>query len=249
MSVISSVQVTSSERTSDRSASTTSAKSCPAEKTGPLPARTMPSAWLSPISWNAVMSSCMCARDKALRRCGRFMVTVAKSPDRSTRMCSKPMTASSYFRSLRWRGSAATSPRAGRRAGAGGHQGHAPGRGPGPAATKAVRRAAAGTGGHQPWRPGAWLRYLGGEDVKGGRLRGHARCVERPGPAGAERRAPPVVRPYRQRVPAHVALVRGASHAVVQQLQARDEDALEHRRVPAAMERAARLAQDSSRAE
>jgi hypothetical protein len=37
-----------------------------------------------------------------LRRCGRFMVIVANSPDRSTRMCSYPMAASS-LPSLRWR--------------------------------------------------------------------------------------------------------------------------------------------------
>ncbi len=96
MSVISSVQVASSARTAGRSASTTSAKSCPALNTGPLPASTMPSASLSPISRSAVISSCMCARDRALRRSGRFMVTVAKSPDRSTRMCSNPIAASSF---------------------------------------------------------------------------------------------------------------------------------------------------------
>ena len=44
-------------------------------------------------------SSARCARDRALRRSGRFMVTVAKSPERSTRMCSNSMAASA--RSLR----------------------------------------------------------------------------------------------------------------------------------------------------
>jgi hypothetical protein len=98
MSVISSVQVISSERTAGRSASATSAKSCPALNTGPLPARMMPSASLSPSWRNAVISSRMCARDRALRRCGRFIVTVANSPDLSTRMCSNPMAASCLLR-------------------------------------------------------------------------------------------------------------------------------------------------------
>ena len=40
--------------------------------------------------------------DSALRRLGRFIVTVAKSPDRSTRMCSNPIALSfSLLRSLR----------------------------------------------------------------------------------------------------------------------------------------------------
>ena len=94
ISVISSVQVTSRERTAARSASATSAKSWPALNTGPLPASTMPSASLSPICANAVISSRMCSSDSALRRCGRFIVTVANSPDRSTRMCSNSMAAS-----------------------------------------------------------------------------------------------------------------------------------------------------------
>ena len=34
-----------------------------------------------------------CCSDRALRRCGRIIVTVANSPDRSTRMCSNPMAA------------------------------------------------------------------------------------------------------------------------------------------------------------
>src|SRR5215469_2755395 len=88
ISVISSVQVHSSERTAVKSAPATSAKSCPALNTGPLPASTTPSASLSPTSRNASISSCMCRRDKALRRCGLFIVMVAKSSDRSSRMCS-----------------------------------------------------------------------------------------------------------------------------------------------------------------
>src|SRR5215467_14646362 len=94
ISDISLVQVTSRERTDERSASATSAKSCPALNTGPLPARTMPTASLSPTWRNAVISSRMCARDSALRRCGRFIVIVTNSPDRSTRMCSNPMAVS-----------------------------------------------------------------------------------------------------------------------------------------------------------
>src|SRR5580693_1860163 len=91
ISVISSVQVISSARTRGRSASATSAKSCPALNTGPLPASTMPRASLFPTSAKAAISSRMCSSDRALRRCGRFIVTVANSPDRSTRMCSKSM--------------------------------------------------------------------------------------------------------------------------------------------------------------
>ena len=91
ISVISSVQVISSERTCGRSPPATSARSCPELNTGPLPASTMPRTSLWPRSPNAVISSRMCSRDKALRRCGRFIVTVAKSPERSTRMCSKTM--------------------------------------------------------------------------------------------------------------------------------------------------------------
>ena len=52
----------------------------------------VPSASLFPSSPNAVISSRMCSKDRALRRRGRFIVTVAKSPERSTRMCSKPIT-------------------------------------------------------------------------------------------------------------------------------------------------------------
>jgi hypothetical protein len=37
----------------------------------------------------------MCAIDRALRRCGRFIVIVTKSPDLSTRMCSNPMAIAS----------------------------------------------------------------------------------------------------------------------------------------------------------
>ena len=91
ISVIRSVQVVSSARMYGRSAPAMSAKSCPALNTGPLPASTMPRASLFPSSPNAVISSRMCARDRALRRCGRFIVIVAKSPERSTPMCSKPM--------------------------------------------------------------------------------------------------------------------------------------------------------------
>jgi hypothetical protein len=48
MSVISSVQVCSSVRTWARSAPATSAKSCPAQNTGPLPASTIPRVSLAP---------------------------------------------------------------------------------------------------------------------------------------------------------------------------------------------------------
>ena len=95
ISVISSVQVPSSERIAGRSVSATSARSCPELNTGPWPASTRPSASLSPASRNAVISSRMCARDRELRRCGRFMVMVVKSPDLSTRMCSNPMAIAS----------------------------------------------------------------------------------------------------------------------------------------------------------
>src|SRR6266568_2180614 len=56
----------------------------------------MPSASLSPMARNASINSRMCCSDRALRRCGRFIVIVANSPDRSTRTCSKPITASSH---------------------------------------------------------------------------------------------------------------------------------------------------------
>jgi hypothetical protein len=88
ISSISSVQVQSIVRTCSRSAPATSAKSCPAEKTGPLPASTMPAASLSPTSRNARHSSRRWAVDSALRRSGRFMVIVASSPCRETSTCS-----------------------------------------------------------------------------------------------------------------------------------------------------------------
>jgi hypothetical protein len=79
------VHVASSSRTSACSWSTTSAKSCPAENTGPFAASTTPSASLPPTSVNAAIRSRMCSRDRAFRFAGLFMVMVAKSPLRSTR--------------------------------------------------------------------------------------------------------------------------------------------------------------------
>ena len=95
ISVISSVQVASRARTAARSAVATSAKSWPELNTGPLPASTIPAAELPPTSVNAAMSSSMCGRDSALRRCGRFIVIVAKSPVCFTRTCSYSIPASS----------------------------------------------------------------------------------------------------------------------------------------------------------
>ena len=76
MSVIRSVQTQSSLRIWGRFDPAMSAKSCPAENTGPFPARMTPSASLSPASRNAWISSFMCARESALRRSGRFIVIV-----------------------------------------------------------------------------------------------------------------------------------------------------------------------------
>ena len=91
ISCMSSVQSSSSRRTAARSAPATSAKSCPALNTGPFPARMIPAASLSPASVNAVVSSCRCAADSALRRCGRFIVIAVNGPSRSTSTCSYPM--------------------------------------------------------------------------------------------------------------------------------------------------------------
>src|SRR5919202_4978037 len=59
-----------------------SAKSWPAENTGPLPASTTPSASEAPTCSNAASSARSIVSDRALRRCGRFIVMVAKAPSR-----------------------------------------------------------------------------------------------------------------------------------------------------------------------
>jgi len=86
MSVISSVHVHNRCRTCSRSLPATSAKSCPAQKTGPLAARTTPRASLAPTRANASVSSCMCSSDRALRRSGLSMVIVVTSASRVSRM-------------------------------------------------------------------------------------------------------------------------------------------------------------------
>ena len=86
---MSSVQVASRRRMPSRSRSTMSAKSWPAEKTGPLAARMTArvSDW-SPAAPSAAISSRMCASESAFRRSGRFMVMVASPASAETRMCS-----------------------------------------------------------------------------------------------------------------------------------------------------------------
>src|SRR5919202_1871824 len=59
-----------------------SAKSWPAENTGPAPASTTPRASEAPTCSNAASSDRSISSDRALRRCGRFIVMVAKSPAR-----------------------------------------------------------------------------------------------------------------------------------------------------------------------
>jgi hypothetical protein len=83
---ISCVQVPSRRRIAWRSWPAMSAKSWPAENTLPLPARTTPVASLSPTSAKADVNSCMCSRDKALRRSGRFIQMVTSPSWRVTSM-------------------------------------------------------------------------------------------------------------------------------------------------------------------
>src|SRR4051794_35781145 len=90
---ISSRQASSSVRAAARSAPARSAKSCPAEKTGPLPARMIPVASVSPTWRNASVRARMCDSDRALRRRGRFMVMTANGPSVSTSTSSELMSA------------------------------------------------------------------------------------------------------------------------------------------------------------
>ena len=72
-----------------RSRSTMSAKSCPAEKTGPAAASTMARvSGSSPERRKASISSSMCASESAFRRSGRFMVMVARPARVPVVMCS-----------------------------------------------------------------------------------------------------------------------------------------------------------------
>src|SRR2546421_8776575 len=57
-----------------------SAKSWPAEKTGPFAAKNTPRALLSPTLRKASVSSSICLSERAFRRFGLFIVIVAKSP-------------------------------------------------------------------------------------------------------------------------------------------------------------------------
>jgi len=72
-----------------RSRSTMSAKSWPAEKTGPFAASTIARvSGSAPAAPSAAISSRMCASERAFRRSGRFMVMVASPAAAETRMCS-----------------------------------------------------------------------------------------------------------------------------------------------------------------
>src|SRR3954469_24629438 len=90
---ISSPAASSSVRAAARSAPARSAKSCPAEKTGPLPARMIPVASVSPTWRNASVRARMCDRDRALRLRGRFIVMTANGPSVSTSTSSELMSA------------------------------------------------------------------------------------------------------------------------------------------------------------
>src|SRR3954452_4886379 len=83
--VMTSAQSASRSRMAARSASTMSAKSWPAENTGPSPASSSPRASLSQTSRTAASSWRMCSSESALRRSGMSMVTRANSPARSRR--------------------------------------------------------------------------------------------------------------------------------------------------------------------
>ena len=84
-----SVQVASSRRMPSRSRSTMSAKSCPAQNTGPAAASTTARvSGSSSVARSAAIRSRMCASESAFLRSGRFMVMVERPAEVVTRMCS-----------------------------------------------------------------------------------------------------------------------------------------------------------------
>jgi hypothetical protein len=80
-----SVHKASRLRTSGSALPETSAKSCPALKTGPSAPRTMPVASVPPASVTAASNCVRCSRESALRFAGRVIVIRTMSPSRSTR--------------------------------------------------------------------------------------------------------------------------------------------------------------------